>query len=96
MLESAGFEIESSTSRSYRFGSKRLEEIAFRSLWWLNDALVRLVSGRRVERGSYVFIRARKRGPVMRRYPRAFYFDRETFPEWYAANSADVDGRMQS
>jgi SAM-dependent methyltransferase len=84
-MEAAGFELELCTSRSYNNIRPGLRMSVFNILWKCYDACSRLRNGRQIERGDYLFVRARKRGPVLERYPRALYLDSKEWPDWFEA-----------
>lgn len=85
VMAAAGFEVERCTSRGYGEDKPGVRMAAFESFWKVSDALTRFRTRRRIERGDYIFIRARKRGPVAERYPRVLYFDPQEWPEWFDA-----------
>ena len=83
IMEAAGFEVEVCTSRSYRGTRETLRSAAFDIRWKCNDAWVQFKTRRRIERGYYLFLRARKRSSVIERYPRVLYFDHNEWPDWF-------------
>ena len=85
LMRDAGFEVEVCTSRSYSTSRRGLRRRAFEAAWGLRDTLRRLCTGRQIERGDYLFVRARKRGSVVERYPRWLYFDPQEWPDWFGA-----------
>jgi 2-polyprenyl-3-methyl-5-hydroxy-6-metoxy-1,4-benzoquinol methylase len=87
IMEAAGFEVEVCTSRSYSDVRPEWRMSVFNTLLKCNDARLHSQTGRRIERGSYLFVRARKCGPVMERYPRVLYFDPTEWPDWFKAIS---------
>lgn len=86
IMAAAGFEVEVCTSRGYREGSPGRRMLAFKAIWKLSDALTRLSRRQQIERSDYLFIHARKKGPVAERYPRVLYFDPRDWPEWFEAH----------
>lgn len=87
IMEAAGFEVEVCTSRSYSDTCLGWRMSVFNMLLKCNDARLQLQTGRRIERGAYLFVRGRKRGPVVERYPRVLYFDPTKWPDWFKAIS---------
>jgi SAM-dependent methyltransferase len=85
IIEAAGFTVEACTTRTYATRQANLRSTVTRLIVQSGDTLIRLKTGRRIERGDFVFIRARKKGPVRKRYPRVLYFDAREWPEWFAA-----------
>jgi 2-polyprenyl-3-methyl-5-hydroxy-6-metoxy-1,4-benzoquinol methylase len=83
VIEAAGFEVEVCTSRSYSDTWLGWRMFLFSVLWKGHDAWVKLRTGRRIERGAYLFVRARKRGPVVERYPGVLYLDPMEWPDWF-------------
>lgn len=83
VMEAAGFAVETSTSRTYHNTRRGIRTWSFEIFWKCSDVWVRFCTGRPIERGDYLFIRARKRGPVVDRYPRVLYFDPNEWPDWF-------------
>ncbi len=84
VLRAGGFDVEVCESRTYREHepAASVSDLAWRVRdWWTSRR-----TGRRVERGDYLFARGLKRSAVTDRYPRSLYFDAEQWPEWYGAN----------
>jgi SAM-dependent methyltransferase len=85
ILRKGGFEPEMWTSRSYRTNRRSLPKAAFMAFWRQSDRLVQSVRRVKIERGEYLFCRARKCGHVIERYPRVLYFAEREFPDWQRA-----------
>jgi SAM-dependent methyltransferase len=85
IIEAAGFEVEICTSRSYRDIWASFRSAAIEILWKCNDAWMQFRTRRQIERGDYLFVRARKRKPVVERYPRILYLDNKEWPDWFKA-----------
>jgi hypothetical protein len=83
VVKAAGFEMELCTSRSYPSGWQGLRAWLFETLVRCNDARISLCSRKQVERGDYIFIRARKKSYVAERYPRVLYLDANEWPDWF-------------
>jgi hypothetical protein len=95
VMAAAGFEVEVCTSKGYPEGRLGLRMAMFEAVWKLIDAWTSLCTRRKIERNDYIFIRARKKGPVAERYPRMLYFDPQEWPDWFRAirekSTANVD-----
>lgn len=85
VMRASGFMTEVCTSCIYRPRSpgprRALLEIVLRC----SDAWIHWRTGRQIERGDFVFIRARKHGSVVERYPRTLYLDPTAWPDWFKA-----------
>lgn len=85
VLAAAGFALEDCTSRTYRQGRLGWRTRLFETSWKWRDSQIRIRTGRQVERGDYLCIRARKCGPLVERFPRVLYFDASEWPDWFKA-----------
>lgn len=85
MVTAAGFEVDDCASRSYRKGRTDWRRWLFERRWTLSDTWTQIRHGGSIERGDYLFIRARKRGPVVERFPAGLYFDANKWPDWFRA-----------
>src|SRR4029077_837685 len=91
VMHAAGFEIDVCTSQSYSHPpAQRFRWSALSIFWKCNDAWVRRRTGRQIERGDYLFVRAKKRWPPIDRYPSLLYFDPKMWPDWFVANKKKV------
>jgi SAM-dependent methyltransferase len=84
IMKAAGFEVELCTSRTYQKWAG-LRAAAFEMLFRCNDARLQFRTQRQIERGDYLFVRARKRGPIVDRYPQTLYLDDKEWPDWFNA-----------
>jgi 2-polyprenyl-3-methyl-5-hydroxy-6-metoxy-1,4-benzoquinol methylase len=82
-LGAAGFEVEMLTSSTYERNALPPKAVAFRFASGLLDRFVSRRDGRQIERGEFLFLKARKRSKVQTRFPKRFYFDPSQFPEWF-------------
>ena len=91
ILGAAGFKIDVCQSKSYRPEGAMQSDPPYwtilKLLMHLTDLYLRWRTGRPIERHDYLFVRARKHGPVRDRYPRVLYFDREQWADWYSKNT---------
>lgn len=81
-LAQAGFEVQECYSRSYEHESSGLSCQLFRAAVRTMDAVATLLAptGRKRERGHFLFVRARKAGPPVERFPEGLYFSAAEWP----------------
>ena len=92
LLQAAGFEVQLMTSRTYDAPPPPLKARLLSVVLRVSDAYLRRRDGRPVERGQFLFARARKRRPPSQRFPRHFYFDRGVWADWFKSNSPHFNG----
>lgn len=81
-LSCAGFHVENLASRSYRASVLSWRELGLHILLSAIDKSEELVSGRKRERGEWLFVQATKQSTPRERYPSDFYFDLAIWPSW--------------
>lgn len=81
----AGFEIEICTSRTYHVNKLTPKGKLFRILANLSDSWLRCRRHWQIERGEFLFARARKRREPKERYPRILYLDPGRWTDWFRA-----------
>lgn len=81
-LEKAGFNVQECFSRSYGHRTSHWGTRPFGAGLRLWDGVAEMFAptGRKRERGYFIFVRARKSGPPMERYPQGLYFDPAEWP----------------
>jgi SAM-dependent methyltransferase len=78
----AGFDVELCTSRSYRVPQRGTASRSRLLIWEMVGTLT-LRRWRQVERGDYLFLRGRKTGSLIDRYPRVLYWRESEWPQWF-------------
>lgn len=81
-LRAAGFTVDECYSRSYGHVGNSLWEVLFTFALRIWDSVFRIFSptGRRRERGHFIFVRARKSSAPVERYPDGLYFKPQDWP----------------
>lgn len=94
-LTKAGFEVQECYSRSYGDEGSGLSSRLFRAALHTMDAVATLLapSGRKRERGHFLFVRARKTGSPVERYPHGLYFSAEEWPGMAAERERYMNGK---
>jgi SAM-dependent methyltransferase len=87
ILGAAGFEVEISTSRTYLGNPLPMKVKMFRFFSKAVDSWIQWRERRSIERGDYLFVRARKKNNAVERYPRLLYFDPSKWPNWFRCES---------
>jgi SAM-dependent methyltransferase len=85
ILQAAGFEIEACISRTYQVSQLPPKGKLLRTLVNISDSWLRFRWHWQIERGEYLFIRARKTSEPKERYPDVLYLDRHKWADWFRA-----------
>lgn len=97
-LTKSGFTVEECYSRSYGHEGASPGERFFRGALWVWDRLFEFVAPtrRKRERGHFIFVRARKSGPPVERYPQGLYFNPLEWPGMVAERERFLQARNAS
>jgi SAM-dependent methyltransferase len=81
-LSAAGFAVDECFSRSYGHEGSKWRQILFTKLLRIWDGVASLLAptGRKRERGHFIFVRARKSGAPVERYPDGLFFNPKDWP----------------